>query len=95
MLTLDTSNDVSKPTLTNISVPQKMNGADFGPRMNGAMVHVPVGSKGIVVQVGGQIPTRSTAYGVPVQDANAGNVNVGQPQLVSLDQLAYRRARSP
>jgi hypothetical protein len=46
--------------------------------MNGAMVHVPVGNKGVVVQIGGQIPVNTTAspYGIPVKDANANNVNV-------------------
>lgn len=78
MLALDTSKDVSKPTLTNISVPAQMLGQDFGPRMNGASVHVPVGDKGVVVQLGGQIPenTTTTPYGTRVKDANAHNINI-------------------
>ncbi|TQN67030.1 Kelch repeat-containing protein [Colletotrichum shisoi] len=70
MLELDTV-DRSRPRLANISVPTYV-----GPRMNGAMVHVPVGEKGIIVNIGGQATRDPTPYGVRVQNANAGNVNI-------------------
>ncbi|GJC97630.1 cell wall anchored [Colletotrichum higginsianum] len=40
------------------------------------MVHVPVGEKGIIVNIGGQATRDPTPYGVRVQNANAGNVNI-------------------
>ena len=66
------SDDSSKATLTNITVPTYM-----GPRMNGAMVHVPVGDKGVIVSLGGQVPNDATAFGVGVANANANNQNIG------------------
>ncbi|OLN96473.1 Kelch repeat-containing protein-like protein 2 [Colletotrichum chlorophyti] len=70
MLELDTA-DRSEPKLTNISVPTYI-----GPRMNGAMVHVPVGDEGIIVNIGGQTTRDTTPYGVRIPGANAGNVNI-------------------
>lgn len=49
---------------------------DFGPRMNGAMVHVPVGKQGALVQIGGQITLNPTPYGKRIPDASGGNINV-------------------
>ncbi|KAK1700910.1 hypothetical protein BDP55DRAFT_2973 [Colletotrichum godetiae] len=69
MLELDTA-ERSQPRLTNISVPTYV-----GPRMNGAMVHVPVGEKGIVVNIGGQTTRDPTPFGIRIEGANAGNVN--------------------
>jgi hypothetical protein len=69
MLQLDTN--TSPPTLTNISVPTYV-----GPRMNGAMIHVPVGAKGILVQIGGQTTMDPTPFGVPIINANAMNTNI-------------------
>ncbi|OHE99462.1 hypothetical protein CORC01_05262 [Colletotrichum orchidophilum] len=69
MLELDTA-ERSQPKLTNISVPTYV-----GPRMNGAMVHIPVGEKGIIVNIGGQTTRDPTPYGVQIKSANAGNVN--------------------
>jgi hypothetical protein len=74
MLELSSGNDVSQPTLTNISVPTYI-----GPRMNGAMLHVPVGKKGIIVHIGGQTTRDPTPYGVRIPNAVAGNTNVGIP----------------
>lgn len=68
-MSLDTS--ASPPILTNISVPTYV-----GPRMNGAMIHVPIGDKGVIVQIAGQTTMDPTPYGVGIQDANAGNVNI-------------------
>ncbi|KAK5653711.1 hypothetical protein OQA88_8742 [Cercophora sp. LCS_1] len=76
MLALDTSVNVQQPTLTNISVPQRMGDIDFGPRMNGAMVHIPVGEKGVLVQIGGQITVNPTPYGVRIPGASGGNHNI-------------------
>ncbi|KAK3372171.1 hypothetical protein B0H63DRAFT_483993 [Podospora didyma] len=76
MLQLDTSTGVTRPTLTNISVPQQMGGKEFGPRMNGAMVHVPVGKLGVVVALGGQMTINPTPYGVRIPKANEGNTNI-------------------
>ncbi|KAK3695844.1 hypothetical protein B0T22DRAFT_527103, partial [Podospora appendiculata] len=76
MLYLDTSTRVKTPTLTNISVPLQMGVKDFGPRMNGAMVHVPIGKYGVVVQIGGQMTMSSTQYGVRIPNANQGNTNI-------------------
>ena len=53
-----------------------MGGKDFGPRMNGAMVHVPVGKQGVLVQIGGQITLNPTPYGQRLPDASGGNINV-------------------
>ncbi|KAI8174353.1 hypothetical protein K4K53_009048 [Colletotrichum sp. SAR 10_77] len=72
MLELDTA-DKSEPKLTNISVPTYV-----GPRMNGAMVHVPVGEKGIIVNIGGQTTRDETAFGVRIDDAASGNININQ-----------------
>ncbi|KAJ3938676.1 uncharacterized protein N0V96_011407 [Colletotrichum fioriniae] len=69
MLELDTA-ERSQPKLTNISVPTYV-----GPRMNGAMVHVPVGEKGIIVNIGGQTTRDPTPFGIRIEGANAGNVN--------------------
>jgi hypothetical protein len=69
MLQLDTN--TSPPTLTNISVPDYM-----GPRMNGAMIHVPVGEQGVIVNIGGQTTQNPTPFGVAITNANAGNVNI-------------------
>ena len=76
---LDTSPAVARPTLTNTSVPVSLGdnkNKPFGPRMNGAMVHVPIGDKGIVVFLGGQVTVDPTPYGIPKKGANAGNDNV-------------------
>jgi hypothetical protein len=69
MLQLDTT--TSPPTLTNISVPSYMQ-----PRMNGGMVHVPVGKKGVIVQIAGQTTVNPTPYGQPIENANALNTNI-------------------
>ena len=69
MLQLDTN--TSPPTLSNISVPTYV-----GPRMNGAMIHVPVGDKGVIIQIGGQTTINPTPYGVGIPKANEGNVNI-------------------
>ncbi|KAL2064700.1 hypothetical protein VTL71DRAFT_3838 [Oculimacula yallundae] len=69
MLQLDTN--TSPPTLTNISVPTYI-----GPRMNGAMIHVPVGKKGVLVQIAGQVPQDPTPFGTPILKANEKNVNI-------------------
>lgn len=69
MLQLDTN--TSPPTLTNISVPTYV-----GPRMNGAMVHVPVGNKGIIVQIAGQEPMNPTPWGIPIPGANQQNTAI-------------------
>lgn len=69
MLQLDTN--TSPPTLTNISVPTYV-----GPRMNGAMIHVPVGKMGVIVNIAGQTVMNPTPFGVPIENANAGNVNI-------------------
>jgi len=53
-----------------------MGGKDFGPRMNGAMVHVPVGKLGVLVQIGGQITMKPTPYGQRIPGAIGGNHNV-------------------
>lgn len=78
MLQLDTS--TNPPTLTNISVPTYM-----GPRMNGEMVHVPVGAKGILVQIGGQTTMDPTPFGVPIVNANAMNTNINMSFVDILD----------
>lgn len=75
MLELDTA-ERSQPKLTNISVPTYV-----GPRMNGAMVHVPVGEKGIIVNIGGQTTRDPTPFGIRIEGANAGNVNVSRQIL--------------
>ncbi len=69
MLQLDSN--TSPPTLTNISVPNYI-----GPRMNGAMVYIPIGSQGIIVHIAGQKTANPTSYGVPILNANGGNVNI-------------------
>lgn len=66
---LDTT--TSLPTLTNVSVPTYV-----GPRTNGAMGQSPVGPKGVVVQIGGQTTQDPTPFGVPIINANAGNVTI-------------------
>lgn len=73
---LDTSTKVTTQTLTNISVPSSLdNGAHpFGPRMNGAMVHVPIGDQGVLVFVGGQTTENPTDYGVQIPQAAKNNV---------------------
>ncbi|KAI9683890.1 MAG: hypothetical protein M1829_004225 [Trizodia sp. TS-e1964] len=77
MLALDTSkaspsSPDSAATLTNITVPNY-----FGPRMNGALVHIPVGDLGILVQIGGQTTDdMNTPFGVGIQGANGANHNV-------------------
>ena len=77
LVSLDTSSDAKQPTLTNISAPLQMGGVDFGPRMNGAMVHVPVGKRGVLIQIGGQITVNKTPYGVRIPGASGGNHNIG------------------
>ena len=71
MLQLDTNIANTQPVLSNISV-----GSYIGPRMNGAMIHVPVGSQGVLVLIGGQTTVNPTPYGVGIPDANAGNTNI-------------------
>lgn len=44
--------------------------------MNGAMVHVPVGKKGVIVQIAGQTTVNPTLYGEPIENANALNTNI-------------------
>jgi hypothetical protein len=87
MLQLDTSSAVKQPTLTNISVPLQMGDKDFGPRMNGAMVHVPVGKSGVLVQIGGQITVHPTPCGQGIPDAAGGNQNVGLIALIARKML--------
>jgi hypothetical protein len=53
--------------------------------MNGAMVHVPVGQYGILVQIGGQMTMTPTDYGIRIPNANAGNTNVSR--LLMIDAL--------
>lgn len=65
MLELDTSSS-SQTVLRNITAPQYM-----PPRMNGALVHLPIGDKGVIVAVGGQAPTTGLPFGVVVPNANA------------------------
>ncbi|KAK2771939.1 cell wall anchored protein [Colletotrichum kahawae] len=72
MLELDTA-DKSQPKLTNISVPTYV-----GPRMNGAMVHVPAGEKGIIVNIGGQTTRDETEFGIRIDEAASGNININQ-----------------
>jgi len=69
MLQLDTN--TAPPTLTNISVPNYI-----GPRMNGAMIHIPVGEKGVVIQIAGQVPQDPTPFGTPILKANEKNTNI-------------------
>ena len=71
MLEFDTN--TSPPTLTNISVPSYI-----GPGMNGAIVHLPVGEQGVLVQIAGQTTTAgiSIPFGVSITEANAGNTNI-------------------
>lgn len=78
MLMLDASSAVAKPTITNISVPTSLdNGTHpFGPRLNGAMLHVPCGGQGILVFIGGQIPQNPTDYGIQIPNAAQHNVMV-------------------
>lgn len=85
MLELDSSPSLPKPRLTNISVPVSLSKdkTPFGPRMNGAMVHVPVGPKGILVQIGGQRTNNPTSYGVVIADANAKNTNASAARSLS------------
>lgn len=78
MLQLDTN--TATPTLTNISVPSYMS-----PRMNGAMIHVPVGNYGVIVQIAGQTetapPSPTPAYGVGIQNADASTYNINNTQV--------------
>jgi len=69
MLQLDTN--TSPPTMTNISVPNYV-----GPRMNGAMIHVPVGKQGVIVQIAGQTTMNPTPFGQRIINANTFNVNI-------------------
>lgn len=69
MLELDTN--TSPPTLSNVSVPTYVE-----PRFNGAMVHVPVGDQGIIVQIGGQSTVDATPFGVPIEGANQHNTEI-------------------
>lgn len=71
MLELDTNANLNAPTLTNISVPTYI-----GPRMNGAMIHVPVGDKGVIVQIAGQTTMNPTPWGVPIPGANQFNTAI-------------------
>lgn len=90
MLELDTA-DKSQPKLTNISVPTYV-----GPRMNGAMVHVPVGEKGIIVNIGGQTTRDETELGVRIDDAASGNINVSpSPFNISIHPLTDPRSTNP
>jgi hypothetical protein len=92
MLALNTRPSLTKPTLTNISVPTSLDGGKtpFGPRMNGAMVHVPIGKQGILVFIGGQVPIDPTPYGINIKDANAKNTNVGDLLLSLMRAPAHR-----
>ncbi|KAI7914214.1 hypothetical protein M0657_009613 [Pyricularia oryzae] len=79
MLALDTSEGLEKPRLTNISTPRSLDGdkTHFGPRMNGGMVHIPVGDKGILVQIGGHTTEDYPQYGHKLSSgANARNKNI-------------------
>ncbi len=78
MLQLDTN--TSPPTLMNTSVPTYI-----GPRMNGAMVHVPIGEKGVIVQIGGQTTLNPTPFGQRIPKANEGNVNINMSFVDILD----------
>lgn len=53
--------------------------------MNGAMIHVPVGPKGVIVQIGGQTTQDPTPFGVPIVNANAGNININMSFVDILD----------
>lgn len=44
--------------------------------MNGAMVHVPVGKKGVIVQIAGQTTMSPTPWGVPMAAANEHNTAI-------------------
>ncbi len=69
MLKLDTSQPET-PTLTNMSIPTFLR-----PRLDGSMIHVPVGKKGILVLIGGQrTADPNTPWGVPVEHASWGNI---------------------
>ncbi|TLD09740.1 hypothetical protein PspLS_11400 [Pyricularia sp. CBS 133598] len=78
MLALDTSEGLEKPRLTNISTPRSLDGdkTHFGPRMSGGMVHIPVGEKGILVQLGGHTTEDYPQYGNKVSGANTKNKNI-------------------
>lgn len=71
MLRLDTSQPETA-TLTNVSIPTFLR-----PRLDGSMIHVPVGKKGILVLIGGQTTADpTTPWGVPVVHASWGNIMV-------------------
>jgi len=71
MLELDTGNagpdaDSSAAVLTNITIP-----AYLRERLNGAMVYVPIGKSGVIVQIAGQTPNDPTwTWGIPYAQAN-------------------------
>ncbi len=71
MLQLNANPSNTPPVLSNVSVPTYI-----GPRMNGAMIHVPVGDQGILVLIGGQTTMVPTPYGIRIQNSNAGNANI-------------------
>ncbi|PVH78058.1 hypothetical protein DL98DRAFT_391298, partial [Cadophora sp. DSE1049] len=76
MLRLDTSEPES-PVLTNISIPTFLR-----PRLDGSMIHVPVGGKGILVLIGGQTTSSpNTPWGVPVEHASWGNIMINMTEI--------------
>ncbi|CZR68786.1 uncharacterized protein PAC_18685 [Phialocephala subalpina] len=76
MLRLDTSQPEA-PVLTNISIPTFLQ-----PRSDGAMIHVPVGPKGILVLIGGQTTLNpNTPWGVPIAGASGGNVMINMTEV--------------
>lgn len=76
MLRLDTSQPQA-PVLTNLSIPTFLQ-----LRTDGAMIHVPVGPKGVLVLIGGQTTLKpNTPWGVPIAGASGGNVMINMTEV--------------
>lgn len=76
MLRLDTSQPQAS-VLTNLSISTFLQ-----LRTDGAMIHVPVGPKGILVLIGGQTTLNpNTPWGVPVAGASGGNVIINMTEV--------------
>lgn len=76
MLRLDTSEPES-PILTNILIPTFLR-----PRLDGSMIHVPIGEKGILVLIGGQTTSNlDTPWGQPVKHASGGNIMINMTEI--------------
>lgn len=91
MLQLDTSQP-AVPVLTNISIPTFL-----GPRTDGAMIHVPVGPKGVLVLIGGQTTQNpNTPWGVPVPGASGGNImkNMTEVDLYDIESGYWFRQKT-